>query len=62
MNDRPGIRESRDDFPSSVSQEISAINFRTSDGGGTGGRQQLPENVRDLESAFHELDALDQDV
>jgi len=47
------IRESRDDFSSSVSHEISAIKCRTSDGDGTSGRQQLPENARDLESGIH---------
>jgi len=36
-----------------MSHEISAINFRTSDGDGTSGRQQLPENARDLEFAIH---------
>jgi hypothetical protein len=48
------MRESRDDFPSSVSHEMSAIKFRTSDGDGTGRRQQLPENARDLESGIHD--------
>jgi len=33
--------------------EMSAIKFRTSDGDGTRGRQQLPENARDLEFAIH---------
>jgi len=32
---------------------MSAIKFGTSDGDGTRGRQQLPENARDLESAIH---------
>jgi len=39
------IRESRDDFPTSVSHEISAIKFRVSDGDDTSGRQQALENA-----------------
>jgi len=36
-----------------VSHEISTINFRTSDGDGTSGRHQVPENAWDLESGIH---------
>ena len=43
--------QTRDDI--FMSHEISAINFRTSDGGVMSGRPQAPDNAEDLESAIH---------